>query len=149
MDQKEMMKRMKEVFGDRFQMLGQTILHLSMSGQPLVIPGEWYTELSRNGVVGSACRRMRRGREAASRAASLPVLMCLYGCARLIGRDGRRQLTKCRTPSWTACYLLTITARDSTVELARQIGLTTFVHESNLGYGRNQKTCYREALKSV
>lgn len=36
---------------------------------------------------------------------------------------------------------------DSTVELARQMGLTTFVHESNLGYGRNQKTCYREALK--
>ena len=36
---------------------------------------------------------------------------------------------------------------DSTVELARQMGLTTFVHQVNLGYGRNQKTCYREALK--
>ena len=36
---------------------------------------------------------------------------------------------------------------DSTAELARQMGLTTFVHQSNLGYGRNQKTCYREALK--
>lgn len=36
---------------------------------------------------------------------------------------------------------------DSTVELARQMGLTTFVHNCNLGYGRNQKTCYREALK--
>jgi glycosyltransferase involved in cell wall biosynthesis len=36
---------------------------------------------------------------------------------------------------------------DSTVEMARQMGLTTFVHECNLGYGRNQKTCYREALK--
>jgi len=36
---------------------------------------------------------------------------------------------------------------DSTVELAHQLGLTTFVHESNIGYGRNQKTCYREALK--
>jgi glycosyltransferase involved in cell wall biosynthesis len=35
---------------------------------------------------------------------------------------------------------------DSTVELAREIGLTTFVHDRNLGYGRNQKTCYREAL---
>lgn len=30
---------------------------------------------------------------------------------------------------------------DSTVELACQTGLTTFVHNSNLGYGRNQKTC--------
>jgi len=35
---------------------------------------------------------------------------------------------------------------DSTVQLAREIGLTTFVHDRNLGYGRNQKTCYREAL---
>ncbi|HEX5422744.1 MAG TPA: hypothetical protein VFW94_04295 [Candidatus Acidoferrales bacterium] len=34
MNQKEMTKRMKEVFGDRLQMLGQMILHLSMSGQP-------------------------------------------------------------------------------------------------------------------
>ena len=25
-------------------------------------------------------------------------------------------------------------------------GLTVFVHEKNFGYGRNQKTCYREAL---
>jgi glycosyltransferase involved in cell wall biosynthesis len=36
---------------------------------------------------------------------------------------------------------------DSTVELARELGLTTFVHHQNLGYGRNQKTCYREALR--
>src|SRR6266481_7455292 len=37
---------------------------------------------------------------------------------------------------------------DSTVELASQLGLTVFLHNRNLGYGRNQKTCYREALKS-
>jgi len=36
---------------------------------------------------------------------------------------------------------------DATVRLARDLGLTTFVHERNLGYGRNQKTCYREALR--
>lgn len=36
---------------------------------------------------------------------------------------------------------------DATVELAREMGLTTFLHRENLGYGRNQKTCYREALK--
>jgi glycosyltransferase involved in cell wall biosynthesis len=36
---------------------------------------------------------------------------------------------------------------DSTVELARELGLTTFLHHQNLGYGRNQKTCYREALR--
>ena len=36
---------------------------------------------------------------------------------------------------------------DSTVQLARKLHLTTFVHHRNLGYGRNQKTCYREALR--
>ena len=35
---------------------------------------------------------------------------------------------------------------DETVELANDLGLTVFVHEKNFGYGRNQKTCYREAL---
>ncbi|HKP85308.1 MAG TPA: glycosyltransferase family 2 protein [Blastocatellia bacterium] len=37
---------------------------------------------------------------------------------------------------------------DATVQLAREMGLTVFLHKRNLGYGRNQKTCYREALKS-
>jgi len=37
-------------------------------------------------------------------------------------------------------------SKDGTVELARRLGLTVIVHEMNLGYGGNQKTCYREAL---
>lgn len=36
---------------------------------------------------------------------------------------------------------------DSTVEIARDLGIVTFIHDSNFGYGRNQKTCYREALR--
>jgi glycosyltransferase involved in cell wall biosynthesis len=36
---------------------------------------------------------------------------------------------------------------DATVQLARELGLTTFIHDRNRGYGRNQKTCYREALR--
>jgi glycosyltransferase involved in cell wall biosynthesis len=36
---------------------------------------------------------------------------------------------------------------DETVQRARELGLTTFLHGKNLGYGKNQKTCYREALK--
>ena len=35
---------------------------------------------------------------------------------------------------------------DETVEIARQLGLHTLVHQTNLGYGGNQKTCYTEAL---
>lgn len=37
-------------------------------------------------------------------------------------------------------------SQDNTVALARQAGLHVFVHERNLGYGANQKTCYRQAL---
>jgi glycosyltransferase involved in cell wall biosynthesis len=37
-------------------------------------------------------------------------------------------------------------SRDSTVELSRRLGVLTFVHDANYGYGRNQQTCYREAL---
>lgn len=35
---------------------------------------------------------------------------------------------------------------DQTAALARRLGLRTFVHDANYGYGRNQQTCYREAL---
>lgn len=38
-------------------------------------------------------------------------------------------------------------SRDKTVEIAKDLGLTVFEHKRNLGYGGNQKTCYREALK--
>src|SRR4030095_3398588 len=38
-------------------------------------------------------------------------------------------------------------SHDATAQVAAQLGLTTFVHKQNLGYGRNQKTCYREALR--
>jgi glycosyltransferase involved in cell wall biosynthesis len=37
---------------------------------------------------------------------------------------------------------------DQTVELARELGCRTLVHLQNKGYGGNQKTCYREALRS-
>lgn len=37
-------------------------------------------------------------------------------------------------------------SKDNTVEVARGLGLTVISHEKNLGYGGNQKTCYRHAL---
>ncbi|EHJ48128.1 glycosyl transferase family 2 [Solidesulfovibrio carbinoliphilus subsp. oakridgensis] len=39
-------------------------------------------------------------------------------------------------------------SRDNTIEQARRLGLRCFRHEQNWGYGRNQKTCYAEALKT-
>ena len=37
---------------------------------------------------------------------------------------------------------------DETIQIARSLGLELFVHDRNYGYGANQKTCYREALKA-
>lgn len=38
-------------------------------------------------------------------------------------------------------------SRDSTAEVARKLGIKTIIHTENRGYGGNQKTCYREAIK--
>ncbi len=49
---------------------------------------------------------------------------------------------------WVDDIILTDDAsRDNTVALAKKLGLRVFVHKKNKGYGGNQKTCYREALK--
>jgi glycosyltransferase involved in cell wall biosynthesis len=37
-------------------------------------------------------------------------------------------------------------SRDRTAILSRRLGVQTFVHNANYGYGRNQQTCYRQAL---
>jgi glycosyltransferase involved in cell wall biosynthesis len=36
---------------------------------------------------------------------------------------------------------------DETAEMARRLGIRTFIHPKNRGYGGNQKTCYRQALE--
>ncbi|RZD16054.1 MAG: glycosyltransferase family 2 protein [Candidatus Acididesulfobacter guangdongensis] len=36
---------------------------------------------------------------------------------------------------------------DKTANVAKQLGLKVIVHDKNKGYGGNQKTCYKEALK--
>src|SRR5438270_7607370 len=37
---------------------------------------------------------------------------------------------------------------DETTKIARELGLELFVHNRNYGYGANQKTCYREAVRA-
>lgn len=37
---------------------------------------------------------------------------------------------------------------DRTAALSEKLGITTFVHKKNMGYGSNQKTCYTEVLKT-
>ena len=38
-------------------------------------------------------------------------------------------------------------SQDQTAEIALSLGINTIVHSKNLGYGGNQKTCYKEAIK--
>ena len=37
-------------------------------------------------------------------------------------------------------------SKDQTAAISRRLGVQTFIHDANYGYGRNQQTCYREAL---
>lgn len=37
-------------------------------------------------------------------------------------------------------------SRDETAALSKSLGIDTYIHDTNYGYGRNQQTCYREAL---
>jgi glycosyltransferase involved in cell wall biosynthesis len=44
------------------------------------------------------------------------------------------------------CILVDDASNDRTVAISRELGVRTFLHDANYGYGRNQQTCYREAL---
>ena len=63
------------------------------------------------------------------------------------GRTLRQTYSELRLAVVDEVLLVDDASSDETVELAQELGLKTFLHEKNLGYGKNQKTCYREALK--
>ncbi len=46
-----------------------------------------------------------------------------------------------------AVVLVDDASQDHTVNVAEELGLKTVVHPQNLGYGGNQKTCYKTALE--
>jgi glycosyltransferase involved in cell wall biosynthesis len=49
--------------------------------------------------------------------------------------------------SYDEIILVDDASKDGTVELSKRLGLFTVRHEKNLGYGGNQKTCYKTALE--
>jgi glycosyltransferase involved in cell wall biosynthesis len=72
------------------------------------------------------------------------VVMPAYNAARTL------RLTYADLPSNAvdAVILVDDGSSDETLQVASELGLEVFLHTRNYGYGANQKTCYREALKS-
>jgi glycosyltransferase involved in cell wall biosynthesis len=71
------------------------------------------------------------------------VVMPAYNAARTL----RATVSEIPRPLVDEVILVDDASRDQTARLARRLGLKTFTHPRNLGYGGNQKTCYTEALR--
>jgi glycosyltransferase involved in cell wall biosynthesis len=71
------------------------------------------------------------------------IVLPAYNAAKTLHR------TLAEIPPQFAQHLILVddASKDNTVEVARKAGLKVIRHETNRGYGGNQKTCYREALK--
>jgi len=70
------------------------------------------------------------------------VVMPAYNAARTL----RATVADLPTEGISDIILVDDASQDGTPELADALGLTVIRHLRNLGYGGNQKTCYREAL---
>jgi glycosyltransferase involved in cell wall biosynthesis len=71
------------------------------------------------------------------------VVMPAYNAAKTL----ERTLDDIPKGSIDGIILTDDASQDDTVAIAKKLGLSVFVHEVNKGYGANQKTCYKEALK--
>src|SRR6516225_7796697 len=72
------------------------------------------------------------------------AIMPAYNAARTLERTYR----EIPPGAVDECIVVDDLSADSTVEVARKLGLRVFLHRENQGYGGNQKTCYTEALKA-
>jgi len=71
------------------------------------------------------------------------VVMPAYNAERTL----RRTYAEIPTDVVDDVILVDDKSQDQTAEIARTLGINTIVHSKNLGYGGNQKTCYKEAIK--
>src|SRR5580692_11651005 len=78
-----------------------------------------------------------------SRTPKIIVVMPAYNAAKTL------KITYDAIPHQTIDQIILVDdgSTDKTLEIARDLHLTVFVHTRNFGYGANQKTCYTEALK--
>jgi len=71
------------------------------------------------------------------------VVMPAYNAAKTLERTVR-ELPECVD----LVIVVDDHSRDETVRVAQNLGLKVFAHNRNYGYGRNQQTCYHEALNA-
>ncbi len=71
------------------------------------------------------------------------VVMPAYNAERTL----RRTYAEIPTDVVDDVILVDDKSQDQTAEIARTLGINTIVHSKNLGYGGNQKTCYKEAIR--
>jgi len=72
------------------------------------------------------------------------VVMPAYNAARTL------RMTYMELPQDTVDMVILVDdgSTDDTVAVARELNLKLFLHDRNYGYGANQKTCYREAMRA-
>ncbi len=82
--------------------------------------------------------------ETAIKTPKVVVVMPAYNAGRTL------RLTYEELPKDTVSTVILVDdgSTDTTLEIARDLGLEVFVHNRNYGYGANQKTCYTEALRA-
>jgi glycosyltransferase involved in cell wall biosynthesis len=73
----------------------------------------------------------------------IAVVLPAYNAARTLER------TVAEIPKEVVDTILLVDdfSKDDTIQIAERLQLPVFRHEQNFGYGRNQKTCYTEALR--
>src|SRR5580692_8065158 len=73
----------------------------------------------------------------------IAVVMPAYNAERTLEK------TVCGLPDTVDIKILVDdSSKDNTAHLSEKLGVQTFIHDKNYGYGRNQQTCYREALNA-
>jgi glycosyltransferase involved in cell wall biosynthesis len=87
---------------------------------------------------------MQQPAAGAGSARRVVIVMPAFNAARTLEK------TVADIPSGTVDEIILVddASVDDTVTIARRLGLTVLQHETNRGYGANQKTCYRAALAS-
>lgn len=82
--------------------------------------------------------------EASAKRPKVVVVMPAYNAAKTL------RMTYADLPQQAVDLVILVddASSDETAKVAHELGLRLFVHTRNYGYGANQKTCYREALKA-